>query len=231
MDEIKQKIPSSEEYNLEDDDVYPLDSGDNSNNDSGHDPEDEDQGPGFGHIWSIFFRILLSPVEGWKALKRLHLSPEKCNSTLLFPSIALAAAVIFVTDTYFQDQPIQKSLPIALENFCGFFFGYFCVLILGKILLSKETRGAFDTSFGKNFVAVGMTSLALFDVLYEAFPMVQPVLVFLPLWTIFILSRGCRLLGIPQDGRIQTTTIISVLTIGLPIAIRWILGILFSSNF
>lgn len=176
----------------------------------------------FLSIWGKFFRILLSPVEGWKQFKRLKLSPEKCNSVLLFPALALCAVVTFISAFVWQNADLQKALPMALEQFCSYFFAYFCVLILAKPLLPKDVRELFDKPFGKNFIAVAMTSLILFEVLLSILPMLQPVLVFLPLWTIFIICRGTRILGVPAELQTQTDTILSILVIGLPLAINWL---------
>ena len=216
-DESQYILPDSEESDTE-----------NRNGDSNN--GDDNNEAGFGKYWGIFFRILMSPVEGWKKLKRLHSTPEKVNSILLFPSLALVAIAGFISSLCWNLLTVQQALPKAIEAFCGFFFGYFCVLILVKLLLPKEGREAFDKPFGKNFVAVAMTSLAIFDVLIFALPMLQPVLVFLPLWTIFIICRGCRLLGVPEKIQIQTSTILSVLTIGVPWAISWLFSVIAPMN-
>lgn len=142
----------------------------------------------------------------------------------------MVAVVSFISSLCWNSLSVQQALPKAIEAFCGFFFGYFCVLILIKLLLPKEGREAFEKPFGKNFVAVAITSLAIFDLLVFILPMLQPVLVFLPIWTIFIICRGCRLLGVPEKMQIQTSTILSVLTIGAPLAISWLFSFLTPMN-
>lgn len=177
--------------------------------------------------WLAFARTLLQPIEGWKALKRLHLAPQKFNSLVFFPALALAAVVRLLAAIFWQDLGLQQALPLALDTFCAYFFSYFLTLILIKVLLPMDTRDLFDTDFGKNFVASAMTSLTLFDVLCQGFPMLQPVFVFLPVWTIFSIVKGTRILGVDEHRRVQTDTILSALTIGLPFGCFWLLGEIF----
>lgn len=116
---------------------------------------------------------------------------------------------------------------MGLVTFCGFFFSYFLTLIFIKFLLPANCRDIFDTNFGKNYIATAMTSLALFDSLCLALPMLEPILVFLPVWTIFSICRGVKILGVPERHRAQTATIVSMLTLGLPWAMDWLMGNIF----
>lgn len=227
LDNIDSSKPAEDNYNLlsdSDESQYILPDSDNS------DSEESDGNPGkpnrdsglFVRGWLAFFRIFLSPVEGWKSLRRLHLSVEKCNSILLFPALALCAVVTFIASAAWGDAGITVALRSALASFCSFFFAYFCVIILARPLLARDAREPFDKPDGKNFISVGITSLALFDTLSAAVPVLQPVLVFLPVWTIFVICRGIRLLGVPDTQQVQTSTILSVLVIGLPLAINWL---------
>lgn len=207
-----------ENYSLEDPDYDSSDSHSEENLNS-----EGNSLPGSKKIWLAFFRTLLQPVEGWKALKRLRLTSQRFNSIVFFPSLALATATAFISAMTWQEMELNQALPLSLNTFCGFFFGYFCTLILIKFLLPPSFRGLFDTDFGKNMTGAAITSLALFDVLCQAFPMLQPIFAFLPAWTIFSISKGVRILGVEEKYRVQTATLLSVLTIGLPIGISFLM--------
>ena len=54
--------------------------------------------------------------------------------------------------------------------------------------------------------------------------MLEPILVFLPLWTVYIICRGVRFLKFPKEREHLATGILCLLTVGMP----WLLRLLFS---
>lgn len=168
-------------------------------------------------------RTMISPVEGWKSIRRHKISPEHFASGCFYPLTALASVSAFASLIYGSTTPISELIIDALRIFLSFFLGYFAVLLLGKIFMPSGKR-IFDSSFGKVFVMDSLSTLALFFTFYMVFPMVEPVLVFLPLWTFYSISRGVRFLKIPQSKSILATCVMSVLTVGLPMGVYMLLG-------
>lgn len=170
----------------------------------------------------LMFRTLLSPVEGWKALKRARLSTDEVASGCFYPMIALSAVAQAAMFFYEANKDVSDWAVAGLVSFITFFFGYFTVLIAGGFILPKKSRAVIKTEIGKQFVMVGMATLAMFYTLVVLFPMLDPVLVFLPLWTIYSISRGVKYLRVPKDAETSTAGLLCMLIIGAPLLWNWI---------
>lgn len=169
-------------------------------------------------------RILITPVEGWKSFKRLRIPFQTVNSRLLFPLIGTASLAAFLGVIIWNDKSVKEAIPVGLGIFCSLFFGYFCAYLFSKLLLTKEGKDAMEGNFGKAYISMVFSTFSLFAIFYEALQVLQPILVFMPLWTIYIILKGVRFLGIPQEVQARTATTLSVLVLGLPLAVDWILS-------
>ncbi len=104
------------------------------------------------------------------------------------------------------------------------FFSYYVVVALGALLPSVKGERTLEKPFGREFVIVGLSSLALFGVVSRLLPMLGPVTVFLPIWTIYIISKGVRRLGYTEEHGMTPTVILSVLIIGIPLGLEWLMN-------
>lgn len=206
----------------DDDNLYSLD--DDGNADDNFDSLEKDGKDHFNHKATpiaLMFKIMLSPVEGWKALKREKFTPDNLFMSLLMP-LTMIAAILGVA-SYFYDNNVTLSEVFiqAVITFFSFFFGYFIILILSGILLPASGKEAMKKPFGKNYVLVNLSTLALFYSIGELLPMLEPVLVFLPLWTLYIISRGVKILRVDKDNETSTAVWMSLLTVGVPVFCGW----------
>ena len=83
---------------------------------------------------------------------------------------------------------------------------------------------------GKQLVMVGMSTLALFSSIIQFLPMIEPVLVFLPIWTIYIIFKGVRIIRVPDDVENSTTGYLCLLIILTPIFWNWLFKDVLLSN-
>lgn len=209
-------------YQIENDEepLYNLEEEDQKLNDN-EPPTDDNPVKRLSPI-GMLFRIMFTPVEGWKSLKRARFRSEEVASRCFYPLIALAAVcdvakMFYESDFTFSDWAIQ-----GLTIFIAFFFGYFTVLLLGSMILPKKSRALLKTDIGKQFVMVCLSTLAIFYSLICLFPMVEPVLVFLPIWTIYLIYKGVRILRVDKDVENSTTGYLCLLIIGVPIFWNWL---------
>lgn len=177
----------------------------------------------------LMFRILATPVEGWKALKRARMAPETVASRCFYPFVALASVSEFANLFYLAESTVSSILVAAVNTFISFFFGYFLVLMCAGILMPKDVREQFKKPFGKEFVMEMMSTLALFYALGILLPMAQTVLVFLPLWTIYAISKGVRFLRGPKESETRSACVLSLLIVGAPILCHWLFSIFLPS--
>lgn len=174
---------------------------------------------------SLMFKVLFNPVEGWKALNRhKSLTPEVMARRCFFPMAALAAVSAFSVFIYGFDPSVEQAVVKATVSFITFFLGYYSILFCGRILLGPEVGSRLDDRYGRGLVMLSLSTLALFSSINRWMPMLEPVLVFLPLWTIYTVTRGVKYLRAPAGRATRVTVIVVALIIGMPLVINWIFG-------
>lgn len=208
--------PGSEpdSYSIEDDEP------DGSHSDGSHSgPEGETEKPKRPNPILLLLSMMVNPVDGWKQIRRARFKPEEIASRCFYPLTAVAAVSEFIGLIYGNDHEINTVLVEALTVFIAFFFGYFLVQLLEKIILPKECRDAADSDFGKSFVMLMLSTLALFYTLSNAAPMLEAVWVFLPLWTIYLASKGVKYFKFPDHRSTMLTVLMCSIIILAPIAV------------
>lgn len=191
----------------------------NATEPSGNEPQEN----GSPRPLLLLMRVIATPLEGWKALKRAHVPPERMASSCFYPLLALTAASCFANFIYDPYAELTGTLTEAVVEFVKFFLGYFAVLWACK-MLPEEIRYRMEMPFGRNFVMVAMSSLVIWSVLLQWLPMAAPVLSFLPLYTVYMIFKGVKFLRIPENRLTLTASVLSVMTIVAP----YIIGILFN---
>lgn len=170
---------------------------------------------------AIMFKTMFTPVEGWKALKRVRFQPDKVMGSLLCPCVALASVSEFMAFVYEANVTLTEVLVRAVETFITFFFSYYSVLAVAGIFMGETVRKTLNSQFGKNFLMTSMATLPVFYMLYRLLPILGPVLVFLPLWTIYLVFRGVRFLRLPKEKDNVATVLLCALEIGMPVLWNW----------
>ncbi len=192
--------------------------------DEGSRPEDVDerrhlendvarQGSASG--FKFFLKVLANPSDGWKALKRSKIMPDAYSSACFYPMLALVALSHFACYIYNPDAQLSPTLMGALGGFLKFFVGFFVIILLLR-RLPHGMKELFNKNFGRNFLMTCLASLALFEAIIELFPIGEPILVFLPLYTIFIIFKGVRFLRVERDRETMTAIELSIATVAVP---------------
>lgn len=206
-----------EEYVYDDNLVTPSEPNDDVENGSPDDKNDKIS------PLKVLFKTMFTPVEGWKALRRAKFTEEKFASDCFYPLVGLAAiseASMFIYEA--NVTPTQFVVKAAI-TFVTFFFGYFGVILCGGFMLPKGARFLLKSGVGKEMVMLALSSLALFLTVINLLPMLEPVLVFLPLWTIYIVIKGVRQMRVPSDCVNSTSGLLCMLLIGVPLFWHWLL--------
>lgn len=168
-----------------------------------------------------FFFLFVSPLNGWKKLKNLGLKADIMAQKVFYPLVAIASLSVFF-DKLNYDTPIEILLQQAIVTFVAFFFGYFIILFLSTIIMKKESAVKLQTDFGKIFIMVNLSSLTVLYSIYKIIPFIYPILVFTPIYTIYLIIKGCRFLRIPQEETVNTNILLVLMIIGIPIALNYI---------
>ena len=225
-------IPHSndEEYDLTDEEEISDEEMDGEDDSDEEDTEDEEEsGLKRRKPLPLLFKMMLNPVEGWKNIRRSDISPEDFARGCFYPVCALAALSCFCKLFYEGGSASLSDCVIsAVTMFVTFFFGNFLALLLIKVVMPKDCRDIAYTDFGKTFMMLNLSTFALFLTLYNALPMIGPVLVFLPIWTIYLCIRGARFFKFPEEKRSLCKTLLCIFTLGAPLAVfqlfEWLLN-------
>lgn len=199
---------------------------DGEEDDEENEDEEDEEKEKKGSPFALMFKILSTPVEGWKELKRRRYTPEQIASGMFFPTIAIAAISEFAAKIY-TTVGLNECLMNALKAFISFFFGYFTVLLISGVILPKASKKAMKESIGRIFVMVNMSTLALFFSTLNLFPMIDAVLVFLPIWTIYLIYKGVRILRVPEGVETRTKILLAFLIIGCPFLWSYLMDLFF----
>lgn len=169
----------------------------------------------------LLVKVLCNPLQGWRSVRRSKLTVEESQRGCFYPLLAIMSLCYFARIFYSPTLSISDVIVSALSAFVGFFAGYFCIMILLKLLLPTSVAVRIDSTYGKVFVILNLSSLCLFFSALELFPMLWDVLIFLPLWTVYVISKGAHFLNFPDNKKIQCTGILCLLIIGVPVLIEW----------
>lgn len=171
----------------------------------------------------LMLRIMTNPVEGWKKLRRSKVSLESLQAGCFYPLLALVALSRFAEFFYSVNITLKQVVTQAVVSFVAYFFGFYCVQMIMSWVLPKDMVEKFDTDYGKKYILMSMSTLALFSILTNLLPMIGPILIFLPLWTLYIMFKGVRFFKFAQNQEMKFYVYVASATIGMPLIVEWIL--------
>lgn len=180
------------------------------------DQEDLQQSGKARSAFGLLFKIMFNPVEGWKELRRSNTSVEKLQSGCFYPLLSLLALSNFADYFYSVNVNLSAVLTKAVVSFVAFFFGYFCIQMVLQWFLPKDMREKFDSKFGKAYTVISLATLALFSILTELLPMIWPILIFLPLWTFYLMFKGVRFFKFHQNEEMKFFVMSAAAMAGIP---------------
>lgn len=176
-------------------------------------------------MWNLVPRIMVMPTSGWKRLMDHGPLPEVAGIRFLLPLCILSALAQFFVYAYNVQLVFADVLVGAVITFCQFFLGYFLALVLLKLALPKDTDDFADTQFARLMIMTGIGTLAFFHILFMALPMLDFILEFLPLWTVYILYEGMRIKTVSPSKQSYAIGAVCVIVICAPFAIEWLLAL------
>jgi hypothetical protein len=207
------------EYQIDDDDMPDNDTADNE--DEEEDDEEEVKRP---NTFGAMLKVMIGPVDGWKKLKRAKISADQFAAGCFIPLLVVTALTEFADAVFEANKTFPELLVKSLHTFITYFLGYFIALLCSTTFIPKNCREKMHTEFAKTFIMVATSTLLLFRILLNLLPMLGPVLVFLPIWTIYLVVRGARILRVPKDRETSMAGLISLYVIAAPLFCAWLIG-------
>ena len=174
--------------------------------------------------FGALLHIMFNPVEGWKSIRRSTLSVEALQSGCFYPLLAILAVSKFADYFYSVNVSLSALVSEAVVAFVAYFFGYYCIQLVLSWFLSKGIYEKFNCNYGKLYLIIGLSTLVLFNILTDVLPMLWPILIFLPIWTLYLMFKGVRFFKFPQSGEMVFFVLAGVATIGVPLLLEWVLN-------
>lgn len=226
-DEEYDDYSSEEVYPPEEEDSddvdYEADANDDEADDKDSDKEAEaEKTPKTQSPFLLLVKMMLNPVTGWKEIRRANMPPDELSRRCFYPLLAIAAASCFIELLYDSSKTVSDCMVLAVSVFSSAFFGNFLIQILAKASLPEKLKKLTETRYFKDYIIYCLSTLAIFFILFTALPMISPVLVFLPLWTIYLAIRGARFFRFPKEKSNLLKTLFCLYIIGAPVAIFWV---------
>lgn len=169
-------------------------------------------------------QIMFNPVQGWKNLRRSKISIENLQSKLFYPLLSIMAISNFAEFFYSVNVSLSQVLTDSVVSFVSLFFGYFSIPIVLSWLLTKDVTKKFEEEFGKEYILVSLSTLALFKTIINILPMLWPILIFLPIWTLYLMFKGVRFFKFQTQEEMKFFVICGATTIGIPLLIDFTLN-------
>ena len=174
--------------------------------------------------FGLLLNIMFNPVEGWKKLRRSKMSVESLQSGCFYPVLAIMAVSRFAEYFYSVNISLSHLLTQAVVEFVAFFLGYFCVQMVLLWILPTNVAERFEERFGKEYTLIALSTLALFSIFTNILPMLWPILIFLPIWTLYIMFKGIRFFLFPEKQEMKFFVLSGTAVIGVPLLIEWALN-------
>lgn len=164
----------------------------------------------------LLLKLMATPVEGWKSIKRSGCTPQKFAWECFYPLVLQAAISQLATLFYEADVRISTEITLALTVFMTLLLGNFGTVLCCELFLPKSEKSKVSTPFGRVFVMAMVCTLALAVTLWNLLPPIEPLVIFLPIYTIYLIVKGVKYLRVPQQSANKVSIILSALVIGLP---------------
>lgn len=174
--------------------------------------------------FALLLQIMFNPVQGWKTLRRSKINIEALQSGCFYPLLALLALSNFADLFYSVNTSLSQIITQAVVSFVAFFFGFFCVQMILNWTLPKDLAIYLEEKFGKEFLMIALSTLALFAIIRNIVPMLWPILIFLPIWTLYLMYKGIRFFKMPSNEEMKFFVLSGASVIAVPLIIEWSLN-------
>ena len=171
--------------------------------------------------FGLLMKIMFNPVEGWKSLRRSNISLEGLQAGCFYPLLALLSISEFADYFYSVNIGLSQIMTKAVVIFVSFFFGFYCIQMVLSLLLPKDMAEKYEGRFGKEYSVVALSTLALFSIITNLLPMLWPILIFLPIWTLYIMFKGARFFKFEEKQEMKFFVLAAISAIGIPLLIEW----------
>lgn len=174
------------------------------------------------NIWKIFFTTLVAPDNGWRDLEEKGLKPDNFIVRFFIPLCLLGGCADFISLLYDSSLSFSETLVSSVINFIVNFLSYFLAIVVAGVFLPHHDKKFPYTPYGRFLVMFGVGSLVVYHILFRFLPMFDFLIEFFPLWTVYLIYKGCKKVDFDPSKSTYALGVMCVTIICCPILLEWV---------
>ena len=177
------------------------------------------------NIWHNIFCVITAPKYGWELINESNIPLGKVLKSAYIPLLCVLALSCFVPMIYDHTISFTTSLMTGIVMFSTYFISYYIIIYLigGFYPELVKTEGA--TARLNDYILYNLIFLVLLIILRNLLPSDFTPVLFLMAYLPWMAFRGTSHLFVKKEKVPKFVVISSALLLGLPIALRAILGL------
>ena len=176
-------------------------------------------------IWHNIFCVITSPRYGWELINESNIPVGKVMRSAYLPLLVVLGFSCFVPMIYDSTIPFSKSLMTGIVMFSTYFISYYMIVYLlgGAYPELVKTEGG--RARLNDYILYNLIFLVLLMILRNLLPSDFTPVLFLMLYLPWMAFRVTGNLFVRKDKVNRFAVISSVLLLGLPLLLEFVLGL------
>lgn len=176
-------------------------------------------------IWHNIFCVITAPKYGWEVIANSNIPTGKVMRTAYLPLLCVLALSCFVPMIYDRTITFSESLMTGIVMFSTYFISYYIIIYLLGGFYPEQVKTEGATARLNDFVLYNLIFLVLLIILRNLLPSDFTPVLFLMVYLPWMAYRGTDHLYVRKDKVFKFVVIASALLLGLPLALKAILGL------
>ena len=176
-------------------------------------------------VWHNIFCVITAPKYGWELINESNIPTGKVMRVAYLPLLCVLALSCFVPMIYDRTITFSESLMTGIVMFSTYFISYYIIIYLvgGFYPELVKTEGA--TARLNDYILYNLIFLVLLIILRNLLPSDFTPVLFLMAYLPWMAYRGTDHLFVRKEKVAKFVVISSALLLGLPLALKAILGL------
>ena len=176
-------------------------------------------------IWHNIFCVITSPKYGWELINDSNIPVGKVMRSAYVPLLCVLALSCFVPMIYDKTIPFSKSLMTGIVMFSTYFISYYIIVYLLGCTYPEMVKTQGATARLNDYILYNLIFLVLLLILRNLLPSDFTPVLFLMLYLPWMAYKGTGNLFVDKDKVNRFTIVSSVLLLGLPVLLEYILSL------
>lgn len=177
-------------------------------------------------VWHNIFCVITAPRYGWEVINDSNIPAGKVFSSAYRPLLFALGLSCFVPMIYDSTIPFSSSLMKGIVMCSTYFVSYFSILYLLSSLYPDLVKTEGAKARLNDYILYNLIFLLLLMILRNLLPSAFTPVYFLLLYLPWMAYKGTGNLFVSQDKVNRFTIVSSVLLVGFPLLVEYLLGFL-----